>query len=173
MTKITIREFLGDPILDIQDWKEKYKNKNERWNCIEKEYDASLYDENQRVFKKYMETVVGFNDWYDRSLQELEDIVKPPLVNKNGNNRTIILGTTEYLSPYLAYCLNYIKENKNKNKNKILPFIFFSLTEWTEEKNVQYIDCISYRKKGKIITILPKNREEWHPFIYIYGNPTT
>jgi hypothetical protein len=116
-----------------------------------------------------MKTVVGFNDWYRKSLQELEDIVEPPVVNKRVNNRTIILGTTEYLSPYLAYCVKYIKENTNK----ILPFIFFSLTEWTEEKNVQYIDCISYRKKGKIITILPQNREEWHPIIYRDGNPTT
>jgi len=71
--------------------------------------------------------------------------------------------------------LKYIEENKTKtkNKNKILPFIFFSLTEWTEEKNVQYIDCISYRKKGKIITILPKNRREWRPIIYRDGKPTT
>jgi hypothetical protein len=38
--KTTIREFLGDQILHIQDWKDKYNVKNELWNCIEKDYDA-------------------------------------------------------------------------------------------------------------------------------------
>jgi len=90
----------------------------------------------------------GFNEFFEMSLDDLSRIVKPP---SNGK-RTVILETTEYLFPYVAYCLKFIKEHmldiETGNRNS-LPFIFFAPAIWSENENINFIDCISYYYKQK------------------------
>jgi hypothetical protein len=160
---MNIKDFLSntydinlDNIIDNNDlWntKEIYNSDN----CIVNEIDASFYDTEQRVKKKYL-NIPEFMEYYNKTMEELSQITNPPL-----KSRDILLGTTEYLFPYVAYCIKYIENNCNisctdEDKEK-LPFIFYAAKNWSEENNINTLDCISAfytaGKYNKIIIFLP------------------
>lgn len=97
-------------------------------------------------------------------IQDLSKIVNPPT-----ESRTVILGSTEYLSPYVAYCLKFISENRldiESGNRDVLPFIFFAPIQWSENENINFIDCLSYYYKNtdKLSTIhilISKNKTSW------------
>ena len=165
---MNIKQFLIDTYqidLDtIIDKDDLWVNKNNTYtsdNCIVNELDASFYDSAQRVKKKYLD-ISEFIEYYNKTLEELNIITNPP-----PKSRDILLGTTEYLFPYVAYCVKYIENNCNTNctdKDKEnLPFIFYAPLLWSDDDNIKLIDCISafYKagKYNKIIIFLPKNKK--------------
>jgi len=158
-----IPDFLGDDIMNLIDSNSIWLSHPslEEDKCNIDDFDASFFDAQNRVEKKY--NAIPEYEKYDKmSLIELTKLLNPPR-----KGRIIILGTTEYLFPYVAYCIKFIKENnlsiENGNRSK-LPFIFFALLEWTEEKNIDYIDCLSHYYKHKDITIhvfISKDKNKW------------
>jgi hypothetical protein len=108
------------------------------------------------------------------SLEELSAILNPP----TGGIRRVILGTTEYLLPYVAYCLHFINKHKlDIESGQIsLPFIFFAPAEWSLTANINFIDCLCHyyaSNKYTINVFLSKDKEYWftpegQPRITIY-----
>jgi hypothetical protein len=163
---MNIPDFIGEDIMKLvaldNNWLTKPLLDNKK--CNEYEFDASFFDDRDRVKNKYMKEVAGFMDFYSMSLQDLAKIVNPPI-----GSRTVILGSTEYLSPYVAYCLKFISENQldieTGNRN-ILPFIFFAPIQWSENENINFIDCLSYyySRPDKLFSInifISKNKTSW------------
>jgi hypothetical protein len=128
--------------------------------CNEYEFDSSFFNDRDRVFNKY-KSIPGFEKYNTMSLNQLTSIVQPI------STRTIILGTTEYLLPYVAYCVKFIAEKGidiETGDRPTLPFIFYAAEEWTMTGNINFIDCISnyYKQKKYPITVfLPKDRTKW------------
>ena len=128
--------------------------------CNEYEFDSSFFNGRDRVFNKY-KSIPGFERYNTMSLEQLTSIVQPT------STRTIILGTTEYLFPYVAYCLKFINEHKmdiETGDRPTLPFIFYASIEWTMTGNINFIDCVSeyYKQKKYPITVfLPKDQTKW------------
>ena len=127
--------------------------------CTEYEFDSSFFNGINRVFNKY-NSIPGFEIYNKMSLKQLTPIVKPT------STRTIILGTTEYLLPYVAYCVKFIAERgiDREMVDRHLPFIFYAPNEWTMMGNINFIDCISNyykQKKYPITVVLPKDKTKW------------
>jgi hypothetical protein len=128
--------------------------------CNEYEFDSSFFNGRDRVFNKY-ESIKGFETYNTMSLDQLTSIVQPT------STRTIILGTTEYLLPYVVYCVKFITKHGidiETGDRPTLPFIFYAPNEWTMKGNINFIDCISnyYKQKKYPITVfLPKDRTKW------------
>jgi hypothetical protein len=150
--------------------RDKIKNtKNNIWlnksiinfsECNEYDFDSSFFNDKNRVFNKY-KSIPGFERYNTMSLNELTSIVQPT------STRTIILGTTEYLLPYVAYCVKFITEKGidiETGEKSTLPFLFYAPDEWTMKGNINFIDCISnYYKQQKypITVFLPKDQTKW------------
>lgn len=136
-------------------------------NCNEYHFDGSFFNGKDRVLNKY-KAIPGFDKYNAMSLEQLTQIVQPT------STRTIILGTTEYLFPYVAYCLKFIAEHGmdiETGDRPALPFIFYAAPEWTMVGNINFIDCVSeyYKQKKYPITVfLPKNQTKW---IDLAGQP--
>ena len=116
---------------------------------------GSLYDGNFRVKKKYLQ-IKEFIPFYNMSLEELHEITAPP-----EKSRCVILGTTEFLFPYIAYCLKFIEKH---DRSVDIPFIIYAPCEWNLIDNISMIDYISNFYKSKmyqIIIILPKDNNKW------------
>jgi hypothetical protein len=116
---------------------------------------GSLYDGNFRVKKKYLQ-IKEFIPFYNMSLEELHEITAP--LEKS---RCVILGTTEFLFPYIAYCLKFIEKY---DQSLDIPFIIYAPCEWNLIDNITMIDYISNFYKSKmyqIIIILPKDNNKW------------
>lgn len=164
--KITrLSEFIGDDLLKNIEQESIWltQPRLDQNLCNVYDFDASFFDGENRVEKKYKTDIAGFDAFNKMELEELDNIVKPP----TDGSRTIILGTTEYLSPYVAYCLKFIKNNdiKTASGNRdTLPFIFFSLPVYTEVDNIKFIDCVSHyyeTKKYIIHLVIPKDKKNW------------
>jgi hypothetical protein len=159
-----ITEFIGDEIIKLIKPENNWITRPilDAKLCNEYEFDSSFFDYKKRVETKYKE-IDGFNIFYNMSLLELDAIVNPPI----SGSRRVILGTTEYLLPYVAYCLKFIIENDVdvESGNRInLPFIFFAPSEWKEDENINFIDCLSYyykKKKYAIHLLISKNKKTW------------
>jgi len=166
--KITrLREFIGDDLIQkIENIEQESiwltQPRLDQNLCNVYDFDASFFDGENRVEKKY-NTIDGFDAFDKMSLEELDNIVKPP----TDGSRTIILGTTEYLLPYVAYCLKFINRNKihtASGNRDALPFIFFSLPVYTEVDNIKFIDCVSHyyeTKKYIINLVISKDKKNW------------
>ena len=166
--KITrLREFIGDDLIQkIENIEQESiwltQPRLDQNLCNVYDFDASFFDGENRVEKKY-KTIDGFDAFDKMSLEELDNIVKPP----TDGSRTIILGTTEYLLPYVAYCLKFINRNKihtASGNRDALPFIFFSLPVYTEVDNIKFIDCVSHyyeTKKYIINLVISKDKKNW------------
>ena len=118
--------------------------------------DGSFYDGHFRVKNKYLQ-IKEFVPFYNMSLEELHQITSPP-----EKSRCVILGTTEFLFPYVAYCLKFIE--KNDSKSMVIPFIIYAPCEWNLTDNISMIDYISNFYKSKmyqIIIFLPKDNNKW------------
>jgi hypothetical protein len=163
--KITrLSEFIGDDLVkNIEQesiWLTQLRLDQNLCNVYD--FDASFFDGENRVEKKY-KTIAGFDAFDKMSLEELDNIVNPPI----DGSRTIILGTTEYLLPYVAYCLKFIDHNKidaESGNRATLPFIFFSLPVYTEVDNIKFIDCVSHyyeTKKYIIRLVISKDKKNW------------
>lgn len=116
--------------------------------------DGSFYDGRFRVKNKYLQ-IKEFVPFYNMTLEELHKITHPP-----EKSRCVILGTTEFLFPYVAYCLKYIEQNENTPS----PFIIYAPCEWNLMDNISMIDYISHFYKSKtykIIIFLPKDNNKW------------
>ena len=163
---MNIPDFIGEDIMQLVASDNNWVTRPllDKKKCNEYEFDASFFDDRDRVKNKYMKEVAGFMDFYSMSLQDLSKIVNPPT-----ESRTVILGSTEYLSPYVAYCLKFISENRldiESGNRGVLPFIFFAPIQWSENENINFIDCLSYYYKNtdKLSTIhilISKNKTSW------------
>lgn len=141
--------------------------------CKEYDFDASFFDNKQRVENKY-KSIPEFDQFYRMSLEELSAILDPPT---NGVRR-VILGTTEHLFPYVAYCLHFINKHRVgiESGQIALPFIFFAPAEWSLTANIDFIDCLSHyyaSNKYTINVFLSKDKTSWltpegQPRIAIY-----
>jgi hypothetical protein len=160
MKQDKLADFIGDDIINSIDENNIWlKHANKVSECYETKFDASFYDDEKRVEKKY-KNIDGFNSYYEMSLDQLDKMLDPP----NDGSRIFILGTTEYLLPYAAYCLKFIDKYKEEQEKKPVPFIFFALLEWTEIENIEYMDCVSNYFKNKnyeIRIVIPQDRTKW------------
>lgn len=160
-----IREFIGEDIISLIEPDSIWLTtpKPDFSECTEYVFDGSLFDYTERAPNKYKKEVAGFDEFSKMTLEQLSEIVKPPSDGK----RTIILGTTEYLSPYIAYCMKFIEKHEidiESGKRPLLPFIFIALDYWNEERNINVIDCISYyyrHNKYRINILISKDRTKW------------
>lgn len=157
----TIRKFIGKNLL------RKIEKDENLWfarpitiyhECNESTFDKSFYDGDDRVQKKYM-SIPEFNECNSRTLDELRIMTEPP---SSDSNRQVILGTTEFLCCYVAYCVKYIQENEGSK----LPFVFFAPSIWTIEANIEFIDCsVHFAKQNtfnnEIIMLLPRDKKKW------------
>jgi hypothetical protein len=132
----------------------KLKDDNE--TCIEDKYDKSFRDSAKRVEKKYkeMKTPYSFIDYFEsltleKSNNDLKKYIEDP------NRRVPILGTTEFLFPFVANCIL----NANDPNKKSLPFIVYAPLEWSNDDNINTVDCFGKGIKcglyHKIIILLP------------------
>jgi hypothetical protein len=149
-----LSKFLGKKIINT------IISNNNKWittaidiKCVD--LYGSLYDGNFRVKKKYLQ-IKEFIPFYEMTLEELHMITSPP-----ENSRCMILGTTEFLFPYIAYCLKFIEKH---DRSLDIPFIIYAPSEWNLIDNISMIDYISNFYKSKmheIIIILPKDNNKW------------
>ncbi len=151
---ILLSKFIGKKIINT------IVSNNNKWTTTAidvKSVDlyGSLYDGNFRVKNKYLQ-IQEFVPYYKMSLEELHEITTPP-----EKSRCMILGTTEFLFPYIAYCLKFIEKNDD---SAVLPFIIYAPSEWNLIDNISMIDYISNFYKSKmhqIIIFLPKDNNKW------------
>jgi hypothetical protein len=131
-------------------------------------FDSSFFDHKDRVKNKYLD-IPGFREYYKMSLNELEELTLP-----SANSRTIILGTTEYLLPYVAYCLKFIEDNKiniETGARTMLPFIIYAPIKWSMEDNLHTIDLMAYLYKHKYMNIRIIVPEDRTKLFLPNGNP--
>ena len=126
--------------------------------CIEDNYDKSFRDDAKRVENKYkgMQIPYSFTNYFnsltlDKSNSELSSkYIEDP------SKRVPILGTTEFLFPFVANCI------LNANDSKPLPFIVYAPLEWSDSDNINTVDCFGKGIKSglyhKIIILLPLDK---------------
>jgi len=153
-----LSKFIGTKIINM------IMTNNNKWITTELndfsitwvDLDGSFYDGRFRVKNKYLQ-IKEFLPFYNMTLEELHKITSPP-----EKTRCVILGTTEFLFPYVAYCLKFVEKNQYIMEDT--PFIIYAPCEWNLIDNISMIDYISnfYKSKTyKIIIFLPKDNNKW------------
>jgi hypothetical protein len=126
-------------------------------SCIETDYDASFYDIAKRVENKY-NSMPDYKAYVETENKENLDAYKDLASNK----RVPVLGTTEYLFPFVHYSL---KSANDSTQNEILPFIIYAPLEWSHEDNIKTVDCFGNGFKNgtynKLVIFLPKDTNKW------------
>jgi hypothetical protein len=124
-------------------------------DCMFSEFDMSFFNGKHRVLNKYKE-IPNFSKYESMMPNDLARITQAP-----ATGRDVILGTTEFLLPFVAYI------SKRIGAGDKVPFLFFAPKEWSEKENIHFIDCVAAEflapsgNFNRLVIFLPADKSKW------------